>query len=99
MDKIREIKSEIDTLQKKLYIELSNSIDDEVLDNLQSDIAGRIASIRKQNKLTQQELADILDMSRSNLANIEVGNHKPNIEFLYKICCVFDINSTKVLGF
>ncbi|MEY9140404.1 MULTISPECIES: helix-turn-helix domain-containing protein [Mammaliicoccus] len=48
-------------------------------------IGNTIKEIRKQRKLTQQELADELKISRSYLSDIENGNKNPSIKTTEKL--------------
>lgn len=52
----------------------------------------RIKQIRTENGLTQQEFADRLRVSRSNIANYENGNRVPVDAMISLICEKFNIN-------
>lgn len=45
----------------------------------------RIADIRKQNNLTQEQLADLVDLHRTYIGFIEQGKRNPSIANVYKI--------------
>lgn len=47
-------------------------------------IGGRIARLRKKQKLTQKTLAEQTKVSRSLIGQIEANNVKPTLEFLKK---------------
>lgn len=51
-----------------------------------SEIASRIRTIRKSQKITIQELAYRCDMERSNMSRIEAGKTNLTIKTLCKIC-------------
>ena len=53
----------------------------------------RIKELRLANNLTQEQLAEKLDMERSNLAKIEAGNHFPGSDNLEKFAKVFNIDT------
>lgn len=48
-------------------------------------LGNKIKNFRKSNKLTQQELADKLEISRSTLSYYELGKIEPNIYTLIKL--------------
>jgi len=55
------------------------------------DIGNRIKQIREQNHISQQELADRLDISRPGVSQIENGERKVCAEELKKISEIFNI--------
>ena len=54
-------------------------------------IALRIRSLRKERKLTAQELAYRCDIERSNLSRIEAGRSNLTIKTLCIICNALDV--------
>ena len=48
-------------------------------------LGNKIKNFRKSNKITQQELADKLEISRSTLSYYELGKIDPNIYTLIKL--------------
>ena len=42
----------------------------------------RIKGLRKENKMTQEKLAEKLNISRVHMANIEIGDKAPSIDLL-----------------
>jgi len=54
-------------------------------------IALRIRSLRKERKLTVQELAYRCDIERSNLSRIEAGRSNLTIKTLCIICNALDV--------
>jgi len=56
----------------------------------QLDIALQIHKLRTAHQLTQQQLADRLGTTQSNIARIEAGNQNLTIQMLNKIASVFD---------
>ena len=55
-------------------------------------IGERIKFLRKANKMTQQEFATKLNISRSNIASIEVGRINVTDRVLLDICDKFDVD-------
>jgi len=62
-----------------------------ILANLEQ-IGDRIRKVRQAYRLTQQEMADQLHITRSCLANYELGKRQPPIELLNDIAKKFQIS-------
>lgn len=54
-------------------------------------IGHKIKILRKGRKLTQQELADRLQINRSSISNYEVNRRTPPVKELQKICDYFGV--------
>lgn len=54
-------------------------------------IGHKIKILRKGRKLTQQELADRLQINRSSISNYEVNRRMPPVKELQKICDFFGV--------
>lgn len=52
----------------------------------------RIKALRKELKLTQQEFADKLKISRGNIGAYEVGKNAPSDAVISLICKTFNVN-------
>ena len=52
--------------------------------NIKKEIGEKIRRVRKQKGLTQEQLAEMIDISSRNLSNIELGNSFPKPETLEK---------------
>lgn len=61
------------------------------------EIGERIRTERLKKKLTHQELADHLGLTRVSVINIETGKHKPSIYQLLQISKLFEINYSKLI--
>ncbi|MBO6088215.1 helix-turn-helix transcriptional regulator [bacterium] len=61
--------------------------------NLKQEMGQRIKRIRKQKGLTQEQLAEIMDISSRNLSNIELGNSFPKPETLERFLKKMDITT------
>ena len=68
----------------------------EEIDVLKS--SSRLKEFRKDHKLTQEKLANILNMARSALANYERGRNIIATPFLYTICNKYKISADYLLG-
>lgn len=62
------------------------------------NIGNRLKSIRTEKRLTQQGLADIIQVSKQAVANIESGHNKPSIEFISKLIENLNINSNWLIA-
>lgn len=58
-----------------------------------------ISKYRRQCGLTQQQVADILNLNRSTYTKYETGISEPSIEILKSIASIFDIDYNAALGF
>jgi len=45
----------------------------------------KITELRKKLKMTQQELADTVDVSRQTIISLEQGRYNPSLELAHKI--------------
>lgn len=57
----------------------------------------QIACYRKSMKLTQDELADKIGVSRTHLSNIEIGKSVPSLDVLIEISNVFHVGIDRLL--
>lgn len=64
----------------------------------QIQIGKFIAEERKRNKLTQQQLADILGISNKTVSKWECGNGFPEISLLLPLCSELDISVNELLS-
>lgn len=55
-------------------------------------IGERIKYIRKEKGVTQQELADALDLKQNTIATYEMDRTRPSERTLKAICAKFDVN-------
>lgn len=62
-----------------------------------SAIGKRIALIRKQNGITQEQLAEKAELSNVYISHIENSRSIPSLETLMKICSALDITPDEVL--
>jgi putative transcriptional regulator len=51
----------------------------------------RLEELRKQRGLRQEELADILEVSRQTIGSLENGRYNPSILLAFKIARYFDL--------
>ena len=58
----------------------------------------RLRELRKEKKLTQEDLADILHKTRSTMGGYEAEGKEPDFEFLCLIADFFDVSIDYLLG-
>lgn len=58
----------------------------------------RIRDLREDNDMTQEELADKLDISKRTLLRYESGVSEPNISVLIKLSLIFDVSVDYIIG-
>jgi putative transcriptional regulator len=51
----------------------------------------RISDLRHEFKLTQQELADKVKVTRRTIISIESGKYSPSLELAFKLARFFDL--------
>lgn len=61
-------------------------------------IGSRLKSLRKEKKLTQAKLANILGVSQQSIAFYENDKREPEIKILKKIADYFDVSVDYLLG-
>ena len=61
-------------------------------------IGTRIKEIRKKNKLTQKDLAELVNTSQSTISSYENGNTMILTAFLYEICTKLNVSMNYVVG-
>lgn len=56
----------------------------------------RLEQIRKSNKVTQEELAAILEVSRQTISSLEKGRYNPSIILAFKIARYFNMTIEEI---
>ena len=59
---------------------------------LRNDIGRKVKSLRLDNGISQEKLAEYVGMSREHISCIERGKNLPTIETLYKLAEYFEID-------
>ncbi len=65
---------------------------------LQMEISEALKKIRKQYKMTQEDVANFLGISRSGYTYYETGKSMPSIEVLKKLSAIYDTTIDEVVG-
>ena len=61
-------------------------------------VGKKISSLRKKNNMTQDELADILFVTRQALSKWETGGSYPSLDILEQLTKIFDVSFEEILG-
>ncbi|MCR8747172.1 helix-turn-helix transcriptional regulator [Romboutsia lituseburensis] len=56
----------------------------------------RLEEVRKQNKVTQEELAAALEVSRQTIGSLENGRYNPSIILAFKIARYFGMSIEEI---
>jgi len=59
---------------------------------LSNKIGQKIKVLRKSRGMTQQQLADMLDVQRATISNYEIGRRSPHLKELGKIAEILGVN-------
>lgn len=62
-------------------------------------IGQNIARIRKDRNYSQNELAELLDISREHLAKIETAKRRISLKLLFKLTDVLHISEKEIFDF
>lgn len=60
-------------------------------------IGKKLKTARKNAKMSQEEVAEILNTSRSNISKYENETLEPNIQTLKKLCEIYKISADELL--
>lgn len=58
----------------------------------------RLVELRKENKLTQQDLATKLNTTQRRISHLEKGNAEPDIATLLRLAEIFNVSTDFLLG-
>ncbi|RMD02374.1 transcriptional regulator [Clostridium autoethanogenum] len=59
----------------------------------------KIRELRKEKKITQEELADLCNVTRQTIISLENGKYNPSIFLAYKIAKIFNMTIEQVFIF
>ncbi|NNU83841.1 XRE family transcriptional regulator [Geobacillus sp. BMUD] len=63
-----------------------------------TNLGETLKQLRKQRRWTQEELAEQLNVSRSQISKWENGSLLPDVQSLEKLCQLFDVSADFLLG-
>lgn len=58
---------------------------------MKNDIGSKLHTLRNGRKLTQQQLADIMGVSRATISNYEVGRRSPHLSELKRFAAFYGV--------
>lgn len=61
------------------------------------DIGKNIKSLREDKKLSQEQLAEMLFVTRQTVSNYETGRSRPDVEMLTRIAEVLDVDANTII--
>jgi len=64
-----------------------------------SEFADRLTAARKLSKLTQEALAQKIGITRTALANYEIGKSIPPLPNFVELCTALNVTPNELLGF
>lgn len=67
------------------------------INELYLQLGRNIKAARKNVKLSQEDLASILDLERTSISNIEQGKQKPPLHVVYKLSVIFELALSDLL--
>jgi transcriptional regulator with XRE-family HTH domain len=62
------------------------------------DFSVRLKSIRKSHNLTQQDIASILNLTRTQISDMENGKTTTSLERLWKLADFFNVSIDYLVG-
>ncbi len=62
------------------------------------NFANNIKRARESSKMTQQQVADILNTSRTNITKYELGTLEPNIETIGQLAELYNVSTDWLFG-
>lgn len=60
-------------------------------------IGQRIKRLRKEKELTQEKLAELLNISTEHLSRIETGSYRPSFSLITKISEIFNVDEQTIM--
>jgi transcriptional regulator with XRE-family HTH domain len=67
------------------------------IDTFYLQLSELIKTERIKRKITQEQLRNVLSLSRGSITNLEKGRHRPSIYQLLQIASLFEIDYTKLI--
>ncbi len=57
----------------------------------------KLKKARKNKKLSQEQVANILNIARSNISKYENGNLEPTLQTLKELCQLYEVSADELL--
>lgn len=65
---------------------------------IQKEIQSMIGDLRRSKKMTQEQLAQTVDIETKSVSDIETNRRKASVVTLIKIFCALDVDIGKILN-
>jgi len=59
-------------------------------------LKNKVAALRRERGITQEELADALEVSRQTISSIENGRYNPSLELAFRIARFFGLTIEEI---
>lgn len=67
-------------------------------ESILSELATKIKQLRIDHNMTQQQVADALNIDRSNYSKYELGKLSISVEMLKELCVLYSVSADFLLG-
>lgn len=64
---------------------------------MEKDFGNKLRNLRKYKKITQEKLAEMIDLDIRQIARLEAGKSLPSVTTLLKLCEVFNLTPNDLL--
>ena len=62
-------------------------------------LKNKLKEVRSEKKLSQQELADMVGVSRNTISSLETGQYEPTAKLAYILCIALDMRFEELFYF
>ncbi|MBO5530776.1 MAG: helix-turn-helix transcriptional regulator [Bacilli bacterium] len=62
-------------------------------------LKNKLKEVRSEKKLSQQELADMVGVSRNTISSLETGQYEPTAKLAYILCIALDMKFEELFYF
>lgn len=68
-------------------------------DKLLNQISENLSRIRKEQRYTQRELAELAGLNSNYYAKVERGDGMPSLKTIHKLAIALKVTATEIVGF
>lgn len=62
-------------------------------------LKNKLKEVRSEKKISQQELADMVGVSRNTISSLETGQYEPTAKLAYILCIALDMKFEELFYF
>ena len=62
-------------------------------------LKNRLKEVRAEKKMSQQDLADLVGVSRNTISSLETGQYEPTAKLAYILCIALDMKFEELFYF